>query len=109
VLAGVNFDLGKATIKPGAHAELDNIAEIMNRNPDLRFEIQGHTDSTGNAAFNQQLSERRAAAVMDYLVEKGVAPEKLKSRGLGLKLPAANNDTAEGRAMNRRVEFQPLH
>ena len=77
----------------------------MNDNPDISFEVQGHTDNTGNAALNQALSEQRAAAIVAKLVEMGISPSRLSAKGFGQSSPIADNSTDEGRAKNRRVEF----
>jgi len=87
---------------------LDEAASILKKNPDLKVEIDGHTDSTGPAAYNMKLSENRAKAVMDYFVAKGIDPKRLATKGFGLTRPAASNDTKEGRAKNRRVELTPF-
>ncbi|MDR2205019.1 MAG: OmpA family protein [Flavobacteriaceae bacterium] len=102
---GITFDVGKATIKPESIAEINRIAELMNENPDVKFSVEGHTDNTGNAASNQTLSESRSKAVMDKLVEMGIAKDRLKAAGKGQTSPIASNSTDEGRAKNRRVEF----
>ena len=107
-LSGVLFDTGKSTIKPSMSRELDAVASVMRRNPDLKIEVQGHTDSTGNAAFNQQLSEDRARAVVNYLIGAGISAKRLQAKGLGENRPVATNDTPEGRAQNRRVELKPI-
>jgi outer membrane protein OmpA-like peptidoglycan-associated protein len=77
----------------------------MTENPDLKFSVEGHTDSTGNAASNQTLSEQRSAAIVAKLVELGIASDRLTSSGKGATTPIADNATDEGRAKNRRVEF----
>lgn len=108
VVQGVLFDTDKVNIKTQYAGELDDVVAVMNNNPNLRFEIQGHTDNVGSAAYNQKLSEKRAWAVKSYLLKKGIAPERLTSKGFGLNNPAATNNTEEGRALNRRVEIRPL-
>jgi OOP family OmpA-OmpF porin len=108
VLSGVLFDTGKSTIKPEMGRELEEVAAVMRRNPDLKIEIQGHTDSVGDAGYNQRLSEERARAVMNALIGEGISAKRLQARGLGETRPAATNDTPEGRAMNRRVELKPM-
>ena len=87
---------------------LDEAASILKKNPDLKVEIDGHTDSTGPAAYNMTLSERRAKAVMKYFVDKGVEAQRLTTKGFGSTNPAASNDTKEGRAKNRRVTLTPV-
>ena len=108
VLSGVLFDTGKSTVKPEMAGELEEVAAVMRRNPELKIEIQGHTDSVGDAAYNRRLSEQRARAVMNYLIGEGISAGRLRARGLGESRPAASNDTAEGRAINRRVELKPM-
>jgi outer membrane protein OmpA-like peptidoglycan-associated protein len=78
---------------------------MLSDNPEIRIEIRGHTDNVGEPGENQMLSESRARAVYDWLVEKGVASGRLSSRGFGEKMPIASNDTEQGRQDNRRVEF----
>ena len=102
---GITFDVGKAVIKPESMGEINRIVKLMNDNPELKFEVQGHTDNTGNAAKNQTLSEQRAKAIVDKLVEMGIAAGRLSSVGKGQTSPLADNSTDEGRAKNRRVEF----
>lgn len=97
------FDTDSATIKPESHEALDRAVDLLKRVPTMRGVIEGHTDSTGSAAHNQALSERRAAAVSNYLTERGIDPARVPSKGLGESDPVADNHTAEGRAMNRRV------
>lgn len=102
---GITFDVGKSVIRPESMGEINRIVNLMTDNPDLKFSVEGHTDSTGNAAANQTLSEARSKAVVDKLVEMGVAADRLKSAGKGQSAPIADNATDEGRAKNRRVEF----
>lgn len=102
---GITFDVGKATIKPESMGEINRIYNLMNDNPDLKFEVQGHTDNTGNASLNQTLSEQRAAAIVNKLVGMGIAADRLSAVGKGQTAPIADNSTDEGRAKNRRVEF----
>jgi OOP family OmpA-OmpF porin len=105
VLRGVNFDFDKADIRPDAAVILDEAASILNDNPGRNVSVAGHTDSVGADAYNQSLSERRAASVKDYLVGKGVDAGRLTTAGYGESNPIASNDTADGRALNRRVEL----
>jgi outer membrane protein OmpA-like peptidoglycan-associated protein len=105
---GITFDVGKATLKPEALSEINRVVKLMNDNPGLRFSVEGHTDSTGNAASNQKLSDARSKAVVDKLVELGIDASRLQSAGKGQTAPIADNDTEEGRAKNRRVEFVKL-
>ena len=102
---GITFDVGKSTIKPESMGEINRIVQLMTENPDLKFSVEGHTDSTGNAASNQTLSEARSKAIVDKLVEMGIAADRLAASGKGQTSPIADNGTDEGRAKNRRVEF----
>jgi len=102
---GITFDVGKSTVKPESMGEINRIVGLMKENPDLKFSVEGHTDSTGSAATNQTLSEARSQAVVDKLVENGIAANRLKAAGKGQTSPLADNGTDEGRAKNRRVEF----
>ena len=102
---GITFDVGKATIKPESMGEINRIVTLMTENPDLKFSVEGHTDSTGNAASNQTLSEQRSQAIVAKLVELGIAQDRLTAVGKGQNSPIADNNTDEGRAKNRRVEF----
>ncbi|MDE2368946.1 MAG: OmpA family protein [Burkholderiales bacterium] len=105
VTHGIHFDHDKATLRPESMGTLNTVAEILKNNPDLRFEIQGHTDNVGNAAHNRSLSQQRAEAVKQQLTAMGVAASRLATSGLGDSRPLADNATPEGRANNRRVEF----
>lgn len=108
VNTGVLFDFDKSVIKAQYKEELNGTKEIFDMNPDLTVTVEGHTDSVGTDAYNQKLSERRANAVVKYLVNTvGIPADKLSAVGYGESRPAATNDTAEGRAQNRRVEFTP--
>jgi outer membrane protein OmpA-like peptidoglycan-associated protein len=102
---GVTFDVGRATIKPQFYGALDAVASTLNQYGNTRIEIEGHTDSTGSATMNQQLSENRATAVASYLASRGVARDRMYAIGYGKTRPIADNSTAEGRARNRRVEI----
>ena len=102
---GITFDVGKATIKPESMGEINRIVQLMNENPDLKFSVEGHTDSTGNPTSNQTLSEQRSQAIVAKLVEMGIAQDRLTAVGKGQNNPIADNSTDEGRAKNRRVEF----
>ena len=106
VLRGVNFATDSSAIDPGSAVVLDVAADQLRGSPGVRVVIEGHTDSTGTEAYNQGLSQRRADSVRSYLVRKGIAAERLTARGLGESDPVGSNDTAEGRAMNRRVELE---
>ena len=102
---GITFDVGKSTIKPESMGEINRIVTLMTENPELKFSVEGHTDTTGNATNNQILSEARSKAIVDKLIELGVSSERLVASGKGQNNPIADNTTDEGRAKNRRVEF----
>ncbi|MDR1730287.1 MAG: OmpA family protein [Prevotellaceae bacterium] len=104
-LHGIHFETNKADIKPVSYPILDNVVTIMKENPGYMLEIIGHTDNVGAAAFNLDLSRRRALSVRNYLIRYGVSEYRLTYEGKGLTEPIATNSTAEGRALNRRVEF----
>ncbi len=105
-LKGVFFDSGTATIKSQSFSALEEAAQFLTNNPTLAVTIEGHTDSTGSLATNLSLSQRRADSVMKFLVVNyGVSPQRLVSDGRGPNDPIANNETREGRALNRRIEF----
>ncbi|MDO1502059.1 OmpA family protein [Winogradskyella maritima] len=99
------FDTAKATIKPESAQTLNDIIKILNEYPSAKFQVEGHTDSRGSDSYNMGLSDRRAASVKDYLTANGVDPFRLNSRGFGEERPIASNNTAAGRAQNRRVEI----
>lgn len=105
IVNGIKFDVNKATLKPESMGPINKIFELMQKQPDLNFSIEGHTDSDGDEAHNQTLSEQRAKTVMDKLIEMGIDKSRLKSQGFGESKPIADNTSAEGKANNRRVEF----
>jgi outer membrane protein OmpA-like peptidoglycan-associated protein len=99
------FDSAAATLKPGAHRALDNLAQFLRKYPDRDIAIEGFTDSTGSKEVNQRLSERRAAAVKDALVLRGIEARRIDARGYGPAFPIASNESESGRQLNRRVEI----
>jgi OOP family OmpA-OmpF porin len=106
--ATVLFGFDSTDLDPQIFNMLDEAVVVLGKNPGLKVELDGHTDSTGSADYNLGLSERRANAVMKYFVEKGVAADRLTAKGFGLTQPVADNATKEGRAKNRRVELKPV-
>src|SRR5678815_317652 len=102
---GVLFATGQATILPGAQAQLNQVADALKTQAEHHFTVEGHTDNQGTDAINNDLSNRRANAVRDYLVVRGVAAAAITAHGVGSTRPVADNKTTEGRAMNRRVEI----
>ncbi len=105
VTTGIKFDVNKAGIRPESMGTLNYVVKMMNEHPELKFSVQGHTDSDGEESANQKLSEARAEAVKAKMIELGIAGERLSSKGFGESKPIAANDTPEGKAQNRRVEF----
>lgn len=102
---GIYFDTGSDRIRPESTPTLKEIVAMLNDHADLKLTIEGHTDNVGNAASNQTLSEKRAAAVVQYITEQGIDAGRLSSKGFGATKPADSNDSPEGRQNNRRVEL----
>ena len=107
-LENVLFDFNKHNIKPQFYGFLDEAAVVFEKNPSIKVQIEGNTDSIGTAANNMKISLERAKAVMNYLIKKGVAKDRLSAKGYGFTKPIATNATQEGRALNRRVELTPI-
>jgi len=107
VLRGVHFDFNKARIRPGDAAVLDEAAATLKANPNTTVNVNGYCDSIGKENYNLKLSDRRADAVVDYLVKAGIPSSQLIPHGYGKTDFVAPNNTAEGRAQNRRVELVP--
>ncbi len=105
VTHGINFDIDQSTIKPESMGTLNMIKNVLNDNPDLKFEIDGHTDNSGISAHNMVLSQQRADAVKAQLINMGIDGSRLATKGFGDSKPIGNNSTDDGRANNRRVEF----
>ena len=101
----IHFAYNKATIRRQSFKVLDAVVEVLQKNPDIKIEIQGHTDNRGSARYNKKLSDRRAASVRKYLVSHGTAPSRLTSHGYGFERPLVPNDSPQNRALNRRVQF----
>ncbi|MBC6696876.1 OmpA family protein [Hymenobacter puniceus] len=108
VLNNIFFDFDKATLRKESTGELERLQKLLTETPALRLEISGHTDNVGNAAYNKDLSQRRAKAVVDYLVAKGVTKDRLTFAGYGDTQPVASNTTKAGRQQNRRTEFKVI-
>lgn len=104
-LTDIMFAVNQAVLNPGAMLSLDKLANILQQNPNEKIYIEGHTDSTGTAAYNQQLSTARANAVRQALMERGVSADRIIARGLGESFPVASNQTQAGRQLNRRVDI----
>jgi len=105
VATGIRFDVGKATLKPESMGIINTIAKMMKEHPELILSIDGHTDSDGDLDANQKLSENRANTVMKTLLDMGISADRLSAKGYGESNPIAPNNTSEGKANNRRVEF----
>lgn len=106
VLRNIFFDFNKATLRPESTAELERLAQLLKENASIKIEISGHTDNVGSAAYNKTLSEKRAKAVVDYLIGVGIDAGRLTFAGYGFDKPIAPNTTEEGRQLNRRTEFK---
>ncbi len=105
VANGIRFDTGKSTLKPESMGVINEIYELMEKHPELKFSVEGHTDNVGDDASNMTLSADRAERVMNTLIDMGIDEGRLTSRGLGESMPMDDNNVPEGRANNRRVEF----
>jgi len=99
------FGFDQSNLSADARNNLDKLVVVLNNYPDTNIEIQGHTDSTGSESYNQRLSEQRAGSVSDYLVQNGISNRRITEIGMGELYPKYTNDTEEGRAQNRRVDF----
>jgi outer membrane protein OmpA-like peptidoglycan-associated protein len=108
ILQNLYFETGKSTLKSESFASLDNVVRLLESNETIRIEISGHTDNVGSLSSNKKLSTARAKAVVDYLIKKGISTDRLEYKGYAFSMPIAPNDTSEGRAKNRRVEFKVL-
>jgi len=106
VLENIFFDVNKADLKPNSITELNKLKKILEENVSMRIELGGHTDSDGNDANNQVLSENRAKAVVNWLVEKGIANTRLSYKGYGETVPLVENNSPENKAKNRRTEVK---
>jgi outer membrane protein OmpA-like peptidoglycan-associated protein len=104
-MSDVLFDTGKYTLKQATQVSLAKVSGILQSYPGLKLQVEGYTDSTGSPEFNQKLSENRAGAVRDFLVTQGVQPENIAATGYGMAKPVADNNTVQGRALNRRVQM----
>jgi outer membrane protein OmpA-like peptidoglycan-associated protein len=105
VLEGIVFATGKADITPESESNLEKAYNTLAQNPEIAVEIHGHTDNTGSKATNMRLSQARAESVKAWLVNRGIASERIVAKGFGPDRPVGDNDTKEGRQMNRRIEF----
>lgn len=108
ILRGVTFEVNSDVLTSGGMTILDEAVTILKPRASVRLEIQGHTDNTGDAKHNMALSQKRAEAVKRYLVDKGIAPERLETKGYGDSMPVGDNSTEQGRESNRRIEFKVL-
>ncbi|NWF89622.1 MAG: OmpA family protein [Ignavibacteriaceae bacterium] len=106
ILVGVNFEFGSATLTKESFPILLNAMQVLTDHPEMKIEIQGHTDNVGSESFNMMLSQRRANVVLDYLVANGISESRLVAKGYGESMPIADNNLDEGRTLNRRIEFK---
>jgi outer membrane protein OmpA-like peptidoglycan-associated protein len=109
VLKNIFYDFDKSTLRNESETELEQLLKLMNENPSMQIELSSHTDNKGSNSYNFKLSQARAQAVVDYLINKGIAKERLVAKGYGELKPITTNDTEEGRQMNRRTEFEILN
>ncbi len=107
-LKNIYFDFDKTTLKPESYVELDKVVDFLKQNSHVSIEISGHTDSKGSDEYNLNLSQGRSQAVVDYVASQGIDKNRLQAHGYGEAKPIDTNDTDEGRANNRRVEFTIL-
>ncbi|HRX31428.1 MAG TPA: OmpA family protein [Tenuifilaceae bacterium] len=108
VMRNIFFETDSYQLKPESTVELDKLVELLKQNPTLKIQISGHTDNQGTEEYNIALSENRAKSVVEYLISKGISPERLTSKGYGESMPISTNNTDEGRAQNRRTEMKIL-
>jgi outer membrane protein OmpA-like peptidoglycan-associated protein len=102
----VTFDHDSATVRPGLYSEIDRIANVLINYPQTVIRVEGHTDSTGSESYNMNLSQRRADAVKNLIVQRGLSTARIETMAYGETMPVADNSTETGRAMNRRVEIK---
>lgn len=107
-LKNIYFDFDRTTLKPESFVELNKVVDFLNQNPKVSVEIAGHTDAKGSDTYNENLSQGRSQSVVDYLVSQGIDRARLQAHGYGESKPIDSNETEEGRANNRRVEFTVL-
>jgi len=107
-LKNIYFDYSKASLKKESFVELEKVVTFLNENPTVEIEIQGHTDSDGPDAANLSLSQNRSQSVVNYIISQGISSGRLRAKGFGETKPIDTNQTPEGRANNRRVEFTVL-
>ena len=105
-LQGIQFETGKDIIRKSSYPILNNVVKVMSDNPSYKLSIEGHTDNSGKEDANQLLSDKRAKAVMKYLIDKKIDASRLRAKGFGSSMPVESNATEKGRAKNRRVEFK---
>jgi len=106
VLRNIFFDFDKATLRPESNIEIERLRKVLIEYPTMKIELSGHTDNKGSSDYNKKLSQSRAKAVLDYLVKKGISPDRMTFAGYGFDSPMAPNDSDAGRQLNRRTEFE---
>jgi OmpA-OmpF porin, OOP family len=105
---GINFDIGKATVKPESYPVIEQITNYLKEHPATRVVIEGHTDNTGSDALNLSLSDKRALSIKAEIVKRGIDPSRMETKGFGATKPVADNKTKDGRTQNRRVTIKKL-
>jgi OmpA-OmpF porin, OOP family len=108
ILNNIFFEFDKYELQEKSKAELNEVVLFLKENPQLKIEVSGHTDNSGNETYNQQLSFKRAASVSSYLKGQGILGERIKEKGYGAQKPLKNNDSEENKRFNRRIEFRIL-
>ena len=108
VLRNLFFETAKFNIKPESEIELNKVVQLLQENPTVKIQIEGHTDNVGKTIDNQKLSEARARSTVSYLIQKGIRADRLIAKGFGATKPVADNKTEEGRAQNRRTELKVI-
>ena len=106
VLRNIFFDFDKATLRPESNIEIERLRKVLLEYPTMKIELSGHTDNKGSSEYNKKLSQSRAKSVLDYLVKKGISPDRMTAEGYGFDRPMAPNDSDAGRQLNRRTEFE---
>jgi outer membrane protein OmpA-like peptidoglycan-associated protein len=109
ILQNIFFDVDKYDLKDKSITELQKVLKFLEDNPQTRVEISGHTDNSGSAVYNQQLSLKRAQSVYNFLISNGLSAKRLSTKGYGSDHPIADNNTEDGRQKNRRIEFKLIH
>ncbi|OQX96469.1 MAG: hypothetical protein B6I24_11355 [Bacteroidetes bacterium 4572_128] len=108
ILRNVFFDTAKSSLRDASKTELNRLLKVLNDHPKIRIEISGHTDNVGSLSYNEKLSNDRAKSVVNYLIKNGISKSRLEFKGYAYEQAIADNNTKEGRQLNRRVEYKIL-